>query len=296
MKDRDITNIILIDDNLPEFVKYGCRFVLASSMSDFNNPFLSKTYDFDKGFYRGEFEFLDPLTNVLKVGTPEEYGRKRLAANLSKYESRGRVILDLGAGTLNIYRQLPAICRQSLLYFVNCDISGPWSVDGESTMELGARRAGLDSSAENVINVQYDFNASLNWPFRENVFDDIVSCMAIHHVRPENKAKVLESIFRSLKGGGKLTIVDFFLKQDGGAKVTDAGLRGPEECSGYGQSFSDFLSLCQEVGFSMDEFCKNIILNRSFPTQSDLGIAIDNISKTLQINKAIWFTVLSKRR
>lgn len=290
---RDKYNF-LIDSDLPTTVKHGYRFFLGSSISDSDNPFLLKTYDFDDRFYQGKFEFIDPLSGSTGIGTPEEYGRRRLVTNLSKLDPKGKIVLDLGAGTLNIYRQLPADIRQSLQCFVNCDISGPWSAGDESSMEIGSRRANLDTNKNNVANIQYDFNSN-SWPFRNNAFDFIVSCMAVHHAKFETKARVLESIFRSLKPGGKFAIIDFFLKQEGGARFTDAGQRGPEECKGYGQPFSDFLTLCRDIGFTLDEFCKSVILNKTFLTQDQLELAVGNVSKTLQINKAIWFTTLSKK-
>lgn len=284
----------LIKNDLPTTVKHSYRFFLGSSTSDSNNPFLLKTYDFDDRFYQGKFEFTDPSSGSTKTGTPEEYGRRRLVANLDKMDPKGKVFLDLGAGTLNIYRQLPTHIKQGLQCFVNCDISGPWGAEGESSMEIGAKRVAPDICKDNVVNVQYDFNSD-SWPFCDDAFDYIVSCMTVHHAKFENKARVLESIFRSLKPEGEFVIVDFFLKQEDGAKFTDAGQKGPEECKGYGQPFSDFLSLCRDTGFTLDEFCKSVILNKALLTQDQLELAVGDVSKTLQINKTIWFTTLSKK-
>lgn len=284
----------LINNDLPTAVRYSYRFFLGSSTTDSDNPFLLKTYDFDDRFYQGKFEYTDPLSGSADIGTPEEYGRRRLIANFGKLDPKDKVVLDLGAGTLNIYRQIPAYIRQNLKCFVNCDISGPWNAAGESSMEIGAKRVAPDTNKDNVVNVQYDFNSDSS-PFRNDAFDYVVSCMAVHHAKFDNKARVLESIFRSLKPGGKFAIVDFFLKQEGGSKFTDAGQRGPEDCKGYGQPFSDFLTLCENTGFTLDEFCKSVILNKTLLTQDQLELAIGDVSKTLQINKSIWFTTLSKK-
>lgn len=155
IKESALNNLFLKRE-FPTLFKQGCRFVLASKKFDLHNPFLLKTYDFDKGFYQGKFKFIDPLSKEEISGTPEEYGRRRLLAYLEKLDPKGKTILDLGAGTLNIYLQITDTFKKDLLYFINCDISGPWNSLGKSSMEIGIER--MNKNLENVTNVQYDFN------------------------------------------------------------------------------------------------------------------------------------------
>lgn len=118
--------------------------------------------------------------------------------------------------------------------------------------------------------------------------------MTMHHVKFENKLHVLKSIFQSIKPGGEFIIVDFFLKREVGIKFTDAGQKGPEECRGYGQKIDDFLLLCKKAGFLVDEFYKKSKSQESFFNSNKFNNAVIDVSKTIQINKNIWFTILSK--
>ncbi|MDO8557542.1 MAG: methyltransferase domain-containing protein [Candidatus Jorgensenbacteria bacterium] len=291
---KDILKTVLINPNAPRVLKHGHLFVLATFPIDTQSPFIVRTYDFDNKFYKGKFLFKDPTTDFPIMGTPEEYGRKRIVANLNNLGLKNKTIIDIGAGTLNIYRQIPAENSRLIAHFINCDISGPWNNKNRSSMEIGAERTKIVPSPGNVINVQYDFN-SLMWPFQPNIFNYAVSCMAMHHIKFENKANVLKSIFKSLRRGGEFIITDFFLSEEGGAKITNAGQRGPEECKGYGQKFSDFLNLCQKAGFILDKPCRCLMSSQSLLTSYQLKTALNDTSKTLQINKATWYTVLSKK-
>lgn len=276
----------------------GFDHYLLSHDLDRNNPFVKASYDFDHGFYQGVFSFSDPVQHAPTQGTPEEYGRRRIIARLLEEGLNEKVVLDIGAGTLNILRGLlETTARDQNFSFVNCDISGPWTrVNEKSSLELGADKITKTSLSQGiqVINAQYDLN-SASWPFQDIIFDFVVSCMALHHVRYENKERVINDVYRSLKTNGSLILIDFFLKQEEGARFTDAGKRGPEECKGYGQNFLEFLSQAKRAGFALDPVSSRLLeQQKPYLDSKDLKMAVKDLSLPLPVNKATWYVILKK--
>lgn len=260
-------------------------------VSDATNPFIVNEYDFQEGFYNGEFKFQSPIDFEETTGTPEIFGRQRIVAVLlDAIGSKKSRVLDLGAGTLDIARTIPLPVR-SQLSIINSDISGPWSATGLSALERGSKNI---TGFKDIYNVQYDFNSS-KWPFREASFDYIVSNMALHHIKPELKQKLLQKIYSSLAIGGSAIFTDVFNKDESGAKFTEAGLRGPEECGGYIEDVSGFINMAREAGFTTDENALRLASeHRNHLTPHELSLGIRNIHTTMAINKAIWFMELQK--
>ncbi len=52
------------------------------------------------------------------------------------------------------------------------------------------------------------------FPFGNNYFDGVVSCLVFHHLDPEQKRDALSEIFRVLKKGGKIYIADWGLERN----------------------------------------------------------------------------------
>ena len=113
-----------------QMTAYGTSHFRFDDSSDAENPFNQKPYDYDDGFYKGTFDFEDPVTGASLTGTPEVYGRRRIVAALaatviSRPES-ALTVLDLGSGTLDIARAIPDPLR-ARIDILNSDISGPWT-------------------------------------------------------------------------------------------------------------------------------------------------------------------------
>lgn len=262
------------------------------------NPFIRKGYDFDIGFYQGEFEFNDPITRKTIIDTVETYGRKRMVARvLETCKSTESAILDIGSGMLNVAREITrARFPHTFSRIVNCDVSGPWSSPASSTLVLGVKKfASLELHPLTFItNVEQDLN-STTWIFGRNKFDCITACMVIHHIEPRQKLRILKKLYQSLKKGGRLIVMDVFTKSPDGVWLTSAGKRGPAECGGDPMYFLDFLAVAKKAGFRLDPLSAKL-LKDSVATLSEIQFKSSqaNLGFPLPINKATWCLELTK--
>ncbi|HEU4966435.1 MAG TPA: class I SAM-dependent methyltransferase [Candidatus Saccharimonadales bacterium] len=282
-----------------ERVIKGIGYACLDATLDATNPFVRNQYDFDEGFYRGDFEFQSPLTGETVTSTPETYGRHRVvSALLDSTDGRGApsTVLDLGCGTLDVARIIPE-AQTGQLNLLNADISGPWSSgDGNSALERGTDKLLADARGQgnSIFNVQYDFNQS-EWPFTEGSLDYIVSNMALHHIDPEQKLNMLKAMHGSLKENGAVILTDVFSKDESGARFTQAGLRGPEECGGHMVSVSEFVKMADEAGFQLDTNARTLMHeSRNYQDANELTHSMNEVHATMAINKAIWFLELRK--
>lgn len=277
----------------------GVKFTHVENVREPHSPFINKNYDFEEGFYRGEFEFVSPIDGSPQYSTPETYARHRVISSLQDHikDKEGETaILDLGAGTLDIARTIPASVA-SKLHLVNSDISGPWSIGDEANLLRGMGKLqdrGLVENFASIENVEFDFNAA-DWPYADGAFDYVVTNLAVCHVAYESKLEVLKALHASLNSGGKVLMGDVFQKDEGGVRFTEAGLRGPEECWGYLSVFVEFLGMCREAGFRIDNTAlNNLAEGRNHQLQEELDHAKENLHATMAVNKAVWSLELSK--
>jgi len=268
--------------------------------ADTRNPFNQNSYNYDQGFYSGEFDFDDPVTGMVFSGTPEIYGRRRIAAVITEAASQPNAssltVLDLGAGTLDVARAIPSKLRRGVK-MLNSDISGPWTELGsESSLTRGAKLLSEDTSPIGYLgltNIQYDFNRT-PWPFRGRLFSHVISSMALHHLQPQNKLPVLANIHGSLLPGGSLIVSDVYVPRRDRPMITHRGKRGPEECGGHPEAFGRFISRLQEVGFEVDDLAVRSAENETNYTSNDLARASDDILATLPVSNGVWFVVAKK--
>lgn len=268
--------------------------------ADTRSPFNQNPYDYDRGFYNGEFDFDDPVTGLALAGTPEVYGRRRIVAALSETASQPNTnqltVLDLGSGTLDVARAVPRELRGKVK-MLNSDISGPWTeLEAESSLARGARLLSEDGGTtdyQRLANVQYDFNRT-PWPFRGQIFSNVVSSMALHHLQPQNKLPVLANIHDALLPGGSLIVSDVYAPRRDRPMVTSHGKRGPEECGGHPEVFGRFISRLQETGFEVDDLAVKSAKDETSYTHNDLARAVGDTSATLPVSNGVWFTVARK--
>jgi len=273
----------------------GVVYALPLLHSDGLNPFVVATYDYDGGFYRGTFTYVNPITGQLAVGTPEEYGRARIVAALAGTPLRGLDVLDLGAGNLNILRELALTTGDLPRSFTNVDISGPWSPHRPSSLETGTRRFLEQSGGRTqILNVQYDFNQEV-WPFGDEVADLIVSSMACHHVRPARKGPFMNNVYRSLRPGGFFMVMDFFKPSGASATcLTYEGGGGPRECAGYGEIVGDYMSRAAAAGFILDDVTATVLKNGTPLTARDFRAAQLDWHLGCAVSPATWHLVMEK--
>lgn len=259
------------------------------------NFFVKKKYDFDnqKGFYQGNFEYTDLALQKTIIGTPESYGRSRIVKFLKEHAKQDDAILDLGSGCLNIYRELNDVIKApNIPLYINLDISGPFKSDFGGTLTLGVKRViskriptyCIESNMQNIKKV-----------FKEESFDYIVSCMALHHTPSTYRKKIFLHIYKLLKPQGVFINMDFYLKDSNRNVFTEAGEKGPKECSGHGINFAEYLKLITRAGFYFYKKGDKIINSNGNVTKDYLKKTIHNCELSMPINKATYYTVLIKK-
>jgi SAM-dependent methyltransferase len=138
----------------------------------------------------------------------------------------GDSILDLGCGTGNIISRL-------LEEFPNASVVG---LDPSE----GMRRATEERFSGNPRVEVSDGNA-LEMPLDSNRFDYVLSNLALHHLRPEERGACAGEIARVLKPEGRLIYADMFCDVDGPP-------RDPERCRDIIEKFTGCALYCLEQG------------------------------------------------
>ncbi|OBF91341.1 SAM-dependent methyltransferase [Mycobacterium sp. 852014-52450_SCH5900713] len=143
-------------------------------------------------------------------------------------------ILEIGCGTGNLI--LRAKRDYAHLEAVGCD-PDPRALDR-------ARRKGND--------VRFEHGYAERLPYADGEFDRVLSSMMLHHIDDRAKTAAAQEIFRVLRPGGRLHLVDI-----GGEKATDHGLlarlirRNPHAAANLGDAIPRLLTAagfdCTEV-------------------------------------------------
>jgi ubiquinone/menaquinone biosynthesis C-methylase UbiE len=108
---------------------------------------------------------------------------------------KGHRVLDLGCGTAT----LTILVKQT---HADAEVLG---LDGDSrVLSIGrakAVKAGVD--------ITLDHGFSFRLPYPDASFDRVISSLMFHHLSREDKQRTLSEVFRVLRPGGELHIVDF---------------------------------------------------------------------------------------
>lgn len=133
--------------------------------------------------------FYDPL---LKWGMREQTFKCHLIqqANIRP----GMSVLDLGCGTAT----LTILTKQT---HPDAEVVG---LDGDPTVLEIARSKANQAG----VNITLDYGMAFELPYPDNSFDRVLSSLVIHHLTSENKQLTMHEIYRVLRPGGELHIVD----------------------------------------------------------------------------------------
>ena len=156
-------------------------------MSDNKKYIPALSFDFLTGYY-------DLIINKVM---PRGF-RQILAQQVNP--SAGEMILDFGTGTsaiaILLKKEMPAI-----------NITG---IDIDPKVLAIAHRKIQEQNLDILL---LEYNAK-TFPFPDNYFDKVVSCLVFHHLSPVQKQDALNEIFRVLKTGGKIYIADWGLERN----------------------------------------------------------------------------------
>lgn len=79
----------------------------------------------------------------------------------------------------------------------------------ENVTGLDASPLSIQRCQKNVPNATYIKAFAENMPFADNLFDVVHTSAALHEMQPEQLQKIIAEVYRVLKPGGVLTLVDF---------------------------------------------------------------------------------------
>ncbi len=137
---------------------------------------------------------LTPLYDPLLSWVMREETFKRALIKQANI-GQGQRVLDLGCGTAT----LTILVKQA---HPEAEVVG---LDGdERVLEIGrakAAKAGAD--------IKLDYGMAFQLPYPDASFDRALSSLVFHHLIREDKQRALSEVFRVLRPGGELHIVDF---------------------------------------------------------------------------------------
>ena len=137
---------------------------------------------------------LTPLYDPLLKWVMQEEGFKQRLIEQAQIQS-GHRVLDLGCGT----GTLTLMIKEA---FPDSDVVG---FDGDpEVLEIARRKA-----REAGVSIKWDEGMAYQLPYPNSSFDRVLSSMVFHHLATQDKESALTEIYRVLKPGGELHLVDF---------------------------------------------------------------------------------------
>lgn len=129
----------------------------------------------------------------------------------------GQRVLDLGCGTgtlaLMVKRSQP-----------DAEVVG---LDADPQMlKVATAKAALETMA-----VKFDQGMAFSLPYPDDSFDRVLSSLMIHHLKTPDKGKTAREVYRILKPGGRLHVIDFGKPRTLYGKLVGLFLHGFEEAN-----------------------------------------------------------------
>ena len=138
------------------------------------------------------FRWLTPLYDPLLKWVMREETFKRKLVQQANIQPQMKV-LDLGCGT----GTLTLMLKQA---YPEAQMTG---LDGDpEVLEIARNKT-------RSVDIQWDEGLASSLPYPDSVFDRVVTSLVIHHLVTDDKRRAFKEIYRVLKSGGELHVLDF---------------------------------------------------------------------------------------
>jgi ubiquinone/menaquinone biosynthesis C-methylase UbiE len=186
------------------------------------------------------FHWLTPLYDpVLKWVMREDKFKEILTARANI--KSGMKVLDLGCGT----GTLTILLKES---YPNATVTG---IDGDPDVLRIAREKSRG------LNIRWDEGLAFSLPYLDASFDRVVTSLVIHHLVRKDKYRAFQEIYRVLKPGGELYVLDFGAPHTPLARFVAAYMHGLEEAAdNFAGRIPQFI---KEVGFDSAKEIENFL-------------------------------------
>lgn len=140
------------------------------------------------------FKWLTPLYDpLLRWGMREDTLKRQLIKQAEIQP--GHRILDLGCGTGTLTILIKKI-------HPNADVVG---LDGDpEVLEIARTKA-----AKAGVEITLDHGMAFKLPYSDGAYDRVLTCLVMHHLTRDDKQSTLGEVYRVLRAGGELYILDF---------------------------------------------------------------------------------------
>jgi ubiquinone/menaquinone biosynthesis C-methylase UbiE len=162
------------------------------------------------------YRFLTPFFDFIQQYIVRDVQYKTLLIEQANIQP-GHNVLDLGCGT----GTLAFMAKEAQ---PTADVTG---LDADPEM----LRIAIDKSAEKKITVNFDVGFTDKLPYPDESFDCVLSSIMIHHLKKPEKEATAHEVFRVLKPGGELHIIDFGRPVTWYGKLLGPFLHGFEEAN-----------------------------------------------------------------
>ena len=162
------------------------------------------------------YRFLTPFYDFIQKYIVRDVRYKTLLIEQANIQP-GQRVLDLGCGTGTLAIMVKQ--RQS-----NAEVVG---LDADPDMLKVARHKSATLHAP----VQFDTGYTNSLPYPDASFDRVMSSIMIHHLKTPDKETTAREVFRVLKPGGQLHIIDFGKPYTWYGKIIGPFLHGFEEAN-----------------------------------------------------------------
>ena len=140
------------------------------------------------------YRFLTPFYDFIQRFIVRDVRYKSMLIEQAAIQP-GQQVLDLGCGT----GTLAIMAKQSQ---PSAEVTG---LDADPDMLKVARH----KSSERKAHVKFDVGFTNKLPYPDSSFDRVMSSIMIHHLKTPEKITTAGEVFRVLKPGGELHIIDF---------------------------------------------------------------------------------------